>query len=103
PERIRTLKLPTLILWGARDRLVPPASAHHFQQDIAGSQLVIFPRLAHVPHEEDPQDSVVPVRAFLGLDTPSNPVAAPAAAEPAASGSPPPAAASSGARSAEKS
>ena len=77
PERIRTLKLPTLILWGAKDRLVPPVNAHHFQQDIAGSRLVIFPNLAHVPHEEDPKDSIVPVRAFLGLDEPST--AAPAA------------------------
>ena len=77
PERIRTLKQPTLILWGAKDRLVPPVNAHHFQQDIAGSQLVIFPNLAHVPHEEDPKDSIVPVRAFLGLDEP--PTAAPAA------------------------
>jgi pimeloyl-ACP methyl ester carboxylesterase len=77
PERIKTLKLPTLILWGAKDRLVPPVNAHHFQQDIAGSQLVIFPDLAHVPHEEDPRASIVPVRAFLGLDDPST--AAPAA------------------------
>jgi len=82
PERIKTLKLPTLILWGARDRLVPPVNAHHFQQDIAGSQLVIFPNLAHVPHEEDPKDSVVPVRAFLGLDEPSTAAPAASAAAP---------------------
>ena len=75
PERIKTLKLPTLILWGAKDRLVPPVNAHRFQQDIAGSQLVIFPNLAHVPHEEDPKDSIVPVRAFLGLDDPHAPPA----------------------------
>ncbi|MEO5686774.1 MAG: alpha/beta hydrolase [Burkholderiaceae bacterium] len=68
PERIKTLKLPTLILWGAQDRLVPPVNAHHFQADIAGSQLVIFQGLGHVPQEEDAQASVVPVRAFLGLD-----------------------------------
>ena len=77
PERIKTLKLPTLILWGARDRLVPPANAQHFHADIAGSQLVVFPGLGHVPQEEDAQASVAPVRAFLGLDTP---VAASAAA-----------------------
>ena len=65
PQRIRTLHVPTLILWGARDRLVPPVNAHHFQQDIAGSQLVIFPGLGHVPQEEDPQASVEPVRRFL--------------------------------------
>jgi pimeloyl-ACP methyl ester carboxylesterase len=71
PERIRTLKLPTLILWGARDRLVPPVNAEHFHQDIAGSQRVVFPGLGHVPQEEDAQASVGPVRTFLGLDGPA--------------------------------
>lgn len=99
PQRIPTLKLPTLILWGAQDRLVPPVNAHHFQQDIAGSQLVIFPGLAHVPHEEDPRTSVVPVRAFLGLDAPSS---AASAAAPAASAVRP-AEVASDARSAERS
>jgi len=77
PERIKTLKLPTLILWGAKDRLVPPVNAERFHADIAGSQLVMFPGLGHVPQEEDAQASVAPVRAFLGLDSP---VAASAAA-----------------------
>jgi pimeloyl-ACP methyl ester carboxylesterase len=71
PERIATLKLPTLILWGAQDRLVPPVNAQHFQHDIAGSRLVVLPRLGHVPQEEDPHASVAPVRAFLGLDAPA--------------------------------
>jgi len=96
PERIGTLKVPTLILWGAKDRLVPPVNAQQFHRDIAGSQLVIFPNLAHVPHEEDPRTSIVPVLAFLGLGSPSSPTppSAPAASGPAA-------AASAAARSAE--
>ncbi len=69
PERIKTLQVPTLILWGERDRLVPPVNAQHFQRDIAGSQLVMLPGLGHVPQEEDPAQSVKPVHAFLGLDT----------------------------------
>jgi len=96
PERIKTLKLPTLILWGAKDRLVPPVNAHHFQQDIAGSQLVIFPNLAHVPHEEDPRTSIVPVLAFLGLDAPTPPTPPSLSATSGAA-----AAASTAARSAE--
>jgi pimeloyl-ACP methyl ester carboxylesterase len=63
--RIRELKLPTLILWGGRDRLVPVAVAQQFQQDIAGSELVVFDELGHVPQEEDPARSVAPVKAFL--------------------------------------
>jgi pimeloyl-ACP methyl ester carboxylesterase len=103
PGRIKTLHLPTLILWGALDHLVPPVNAQRFHTDIAGSQLVVFPGLGHVPQEEDAATSVVPVRAFLGLDGPSTPVpAAPAAPEPA-SGARPPEAAQPEAHSAEKS
>jgi len=64
-ERIRELKLPTLILWGGRDRLVPLSVGRQFEQDIAGSELVVFDGLGHVPQEEDPARSVPPVQAFL--------------------------------------
>jgi pimeloyl-ACP methyl ester carboxylesterase len=88
PGRIATLHVPTLILWGAKDRLIPPVNANNFQHDIAGSQLVVFPGLGHVPQEEDALQSVAPVRAFLGLDAapsaPHPPAPAPhAASEPA--------------------
>ena len=66
-ERIATLKLPTLILWGGRDRLIPPEIGRQFQQQIAGSQLVVFEPLGHVPQEEDPAGTVLPVKTFLGL------------------------------------
>jgi pimeloyl-ACP methyl ester carboxylesterase len=66
-DRIATLKLPTLILWGGRDRLIPPLVARQFQQQIAGSQLVVFDSLGHVPQEEDPAATVGAVKAFLGL------------------------------------
>ena len=66
-ERIPRLKLPTLILWGGRDRLIPPEVGRQFARQIAGSQLVVFDDLGHVPQEEDPATSVKPVQAFLGL------------------------------------
>jgi pimeloyl-ACP methyl ester carboxylesterase len=67
PERIATLKLPTLILWGGQDRLIPPDNAQKFARDITGSRLVMFDDLGHVPHEEDPGRTIAPVKAFLGL------------------------------------
>ena len=63
--RIRQLTLPTLILWGGRDRLIPPEYATRFHRDIAGSRLVMFPGLGHVPQEEDPEATVAAVRDFL--------------------------------------
>ena len=65
--QIRSLKLPTLILWGGQDRLIAPEFAQRFARDIAGSQLVMFDDLGHVPHEEDPARTVAPVLRFLGL------------------------------------
>jgi pimeloyl-ACP methyl ester carboxylesterase len=66
-ERIPTLRLPTLILWGGRDRLIPPSAGRQFHQQIAGSQIVIFDGLGHVPQEEDPASTVAAVKVFLGL------------------------------------
>jgi len=64
-EQIPSVKQPTLILWGGQDRLIPPDNADRFQRDIAGSRLVVFDALGHVPHEEDPAATVAAVRAFL--------------------------------------
>jgi pimeloyl-ACP methyl ester carboxylesterase len=63
--RIATITQPTLVLWGGKDRLIPPGTAARFAQDIAGSRLVIFEALGHVPHEEDPHASAAAVLAFL--------------------------------------
>lgn len=70
-SRIRVLRLPTLILWGGQDRLIPPASATRFHREIAGSQLVMFDDLGHVPQEEDPKRTVEPVLGFLGPALPA--------------------------------
>lgn len=64
-ERIATLRQPTLILWGGRDRLIPPAVGQVFESRIPGSQRVVFEDLGHVPQEEDPVRTVKPVREFL--------------------------------------
>lgn len=64
-DRIPGLRLPTLILWGQQDRLVPPAAGEAFARDIPGSRLVRFADLGHVPQEEDPKASLAPVLDFL--------------------------------------
>ena len=59
------MKQPTLILWGGRDRLLPLENGQRFAKDIAGSRLVVFEDLGHVPQEEDPARTVAEVRSFL--------------------------------------
>ena len=65
--RIAAIRQPTLILWGGRDRLIPVDNGRRFARDIAGSRLVIFDDLGHVPHEEDAARTVAAVRDFLKL------------------------------------
>lgn len=67
-DQIKLVKQPTLILWGDQDRLIPPEHAEQFKRDIAGSQLVVFPGLGHVPHEEDPAKTVAAVKTFLSMN-----------------------------------
>jgi pimeloyl-ACP methyl ester carboxylesterase len=67
-ERIPELTLPTLILWGGRDRLIPPEDAERFHREIAGSTLAIFEDLGHAPEEEDPARTVAAVKRFLGIE-----------------------------------
>jgi pimeloyl-ACP methyl ester carboxylesterase len=66
-ELIKQIRQPTLILWGGQDRLIPPDNAEHFKQDIAGSQVVMFAGLGHVPQEEDPVRTVAALKTFLNL------------------------------------
>jgi pimeloyl-ACP methyl ester carboxylesterase len=66
-HRIREVKVPTLILWGGRDRLIPPEIGERFHREIIGSQLVMFNDLGHVPQEEDPARTVAVAKQFLGI------------------------------------
>lgn len=63
--QIRQIHIPTLILWGGKDRLIPPENALRFQQEISGSKLIMFDELGHVPQEEGPVVTLAAVRIFL--------------------------------------
>jgi pimeloyl-ACP methyl ester carboxylesterase len=64
-DKIKTIRQPTLILWGAQDKLIPLENASKFEADIPGSKLVVFEALGHVPHEEDAATTAKVVREFL--------------------------------------
>jgi pimeloyl-ACP methyl ester carboxylesterase len=62
---IKTIAKPTLILWGAKDRVIDPGDAPRFAHDIAGAALVVYDDLGHIPMEEDAPRTVGDVEAFL--------------------------------------
>jgi pimeloyl-ACP methyl ester carboxylesterase len=57
--------LPTLIVWGERDPLIPVHHAHAAHQRIQGSRLEIFPTAGHFPYRDDPQRFVPVLLDFL--------------------------------------
>ena len=62
---LRRIRAPTLLIWGEKDGLIPFSNARDYLKVIPNVRLVSFPDLGHVPQEEDPVRSLVPVAAFL--------------------------------------
>jgi pimeloyl-ACP methyl ester carboxylesterase len=65
PERIRDIRVPTLIIWGADDGLIDVGNAGLFRRDIPGSEAIVIPRSGHVPMEETPEPVADAIRSFL--------------------------------------
>jgi pimeloyl-ACP methyl ester carboxylesterase len=53
-ERLATIEMPTLIVWGLSDRVVPVPAAISYHRRIPHSRLEIFERTGHVPQLERP-------------------------------------------------
>jgi len=65
-DTVKTIKRPTLLIWGKQDGLVPVAEGELFKKDIAGSQLVVFDQCGHMPQIEKPAEFNAAVIKFLG-------------------------------------
>ncbi len=64
-DRLRRLKIPTLIMVGRHDRILPPENANRLHTLIPGSQIRIFENSGHHPHIEEPEAFNQAVRDFL--------------------------------------
>lgn len=62
---IAKVQAPTLVLWGAQDRLVPVEHAYRFQRAIPGAKLIVYEDAGHVPMEEIGGRSAANADAFL--------------------------------------
>ena len=65
--RIGTITAPTLILWGAEDRLIPASGAAWFASHIPGARAIVYPAIGHLPMEEAADRSAADADAFLSL------------------------------------
>ncbi|MBI3326476.1 MAG: alpha/beta hydrolase [Nitrospinae bacterium] len=65
PALLRRLRLPTLIVWGRQDAIVPLSCAEVYHQSIRGSNVVLIDQCGHAPQVEKPQEFVRLVSEFL--------------------------------------
>ncbi len=64
-EGYSTLDVPTLLLWGRHDGVVPLSTAYQLEAALPRSELTILERCGHLPAEELPEDSLAAVRTFF--------------------------------------
>jgi pimeloyl-ACP methyl ester carboxylesterase len=60
------VKAAALLLWGERDGMIPIANSADYIKDMPNARLVKLPGVGHVPQEEAPEESLLPVIDFLG-------------------------------------
>jgi pimeloyl-ACP methyl ester carboxylesterase len=63
--------IPTLIIWGRRDAIIPLEHARLAQAALPGSELEIFDEAGHFPHHIDPERFARVVREFVARTGPA--------------------------------
>jgi pimeloyl-ACP methyl ester carboxylesterase len=61
---LHRISVPTLLLWGDDDKVIPPAYGPAFKELIPGSKLVVFKNCGHVPHVEKMEEWTNEVLTF---------------------------------------
>jgi len=64
-NHIKNIKIPVLILWGQKDRLIQVSQANKFEAALPHNQKIIYPELGHVPMEESPELVALSIRNWL--------------------------------------
>jgi pimeloyl-ACP methyl ester carboxylesterase len=63
-----TIRVPTLVIAGGQDRIVPLSAAEYLRDHIPGARLVMIPGAGHLASQEQPQRYNAELRAFLKVE-----------------------------------
>ena len=64
-DKIKRIDVPALILWGEEDGLIPVAVGKRYDEMLPNSELVIYPRIGHLPQEEAPDATIADLKRWL--------------------------------------
>lgn len=67
-NKVKEIKVPTLIIWGTEDKWMPVSDAHRFHKDIKNSKLVLMTSCGHAPQEETPEKVIDEITKFIDED-----------------------------------
>ncbi|QJR35765.1 alpha/beta fold hydrolase [Gemmatimonas groenlandica] len=63
--QLQKIQAPTLLLWGQQDAMIPFSNAADYTKALPHATLVPLPNVGHLPFEESPDASLVPLLRFL--------------------------------------
>lgn len=63
---LKRVRMPTLVLWGAEDRIVKPDYGRAYAASIPGARFDLIANAGHHPHIEQPEAFAAKVTAFAG-------------------------------------
>jgi pimeloyl-ACP methyl ester carboxylesterase len=66
--RYPRMTLPTLLLWGREDPVVPLSAGERLSRELPHAHLVVLERCGHLPQEERPAEGLAALLPFLGGD-----------------------------------
>ena len=61
---LKTIDLPTLVIWGREDELVPLRFGKRLTRDLPNSRLIVIDRCGHEPHKERPAKVIAALKEF---------------------------------------
>lgn len=64
-------ELPVLILWGARDRIIPVEHGRRAHELVPGSRFELFERAGHFPHLDEPERFTATLEDWIATTEPS--------------------------------
>jgi pimeloyl-ACP methyl ester carboxylesterase len=64
-DKLPSIALPTLVVWGGEDRIVPLEDGQDFARKIPGARLVVIPRSGHAPAIEQPDEFLAAALPFI--------------------------------------
>ena len=64
-EEVSAVEVPTLVMWGEEDALIPYEAAGWYMEHLPNATLANYPGIGHIPMEEAPERSAADLQGWL--------------------------------------